>query len=121
MYNRRHPGNWSNRLGSALMQREIFEIVEISISRVFERCPLRRAAWRAIWRATVRLHLLLTIRARLNSGHGSAACAAWRGMVQNTGRRGPDWLERAGERLLRWGCRGREAAAASPQERFSPL
>jgi glycosyltransferase involved in cell wall biosynthesis len=121
VYNRRHAGNWSNRLGSARMQREIFEIVESAISRVSERSPFRRATWRAIWRATVRLHLLLTVRARLKSGHENAACAAWRGMVHNTGRRGPDWLELAGEQFIRWSCRGRDAAAASPQERFSPL
>jgi glycosyltransferase involved in cell wall biosynthesis len=121
VYNRRHPGNWSNRLGSARMQREIFEIVEGSIARVFEGRPLRRAIWRAVWRATVRLHLLLTMRARVKSGHGDAACAAWRGTLQNTGRRGPGWLERAGEHFIRWSCRGRDATAASPRERFSPL
>jgi len=37
VYNRRHSGNWSNRLGSAQMQREIFEIVEGAIDRLYPR------------------------------------------------------------------------------------
>jgi glycosyltransferase involved in cell wall biosynthesis len=121
VYNRRHAGNWSNRLGSARMQREIFEIVEGSIARLFQERSLGRATWRVIWRANVRVHLLLTMRARLQTGHADAACAAWRGILQNTGRRGPGWLERAGEGLIRWGCRGRELAAANARGRFSPL
>ena len=125
VYNRRHAGNWSNRLGSARMQREIFEIVECSIARLFAGrtlgCAPKRALWRAVWRANVRLHLLLTLRARIQTGHTDAACAAWHGILQNTGRRAPDWLERAGEHLLRWRCRGRKAAVANPRGRFSPL
>jgi glycosyltransferase involved in cell wall biosynthesis len=125
VYNRRHAGNWSNRLGSARMQAEIFEIVEGSIARIWEGRRLgstvQRAVWRAIWRANVRLHLLLTVRARLKTGHGNAACAAWHGMLQNTGRRSPEWLERAGEHLIRWRCRGRQPAVANRRERFSPL
>jgi len=123
VYNRRHAGNWSNRLGSARMQREIFEIVEGSIARLGAGDPLGRALWRAVWRAAwranVRLRLLLTVRARLRTGHGDAACAAWRGMLQNTGRRVPGWLEHAGENLIRWCCRSR--AAGNPREYFSPL
>ncbi|HEY1759021.1 MAG TPA: glycosyltransferase family 2 protein [Bryobacteraceae bacterium] len=121
VYNRRHAGNWSNRLGSARMQGEIFEIVEASISRLFERRPVGRTIWRAIWRANARLHLLMTARARVKSGHGNAACAAWRGMMRNTGRNAPVWLERAGENFIRWRCRGREPEIAKPLERFSPL
>jgi glycosyltransferase involved in cell wall biosynthesis len=125
VYNRRHAGNWSNRLGSARMQAEIFEIVESSIARLFAgQTPgraLQRAIWRALWRANARLHLLLTVWARLQSGHGDAACAAWHGMLQNTGRQAPLWLERVGEHILRWRCRSRKGTSAKPRERFSPL
>src|SRR5262249_51400514 len=62
--NRRHPGNWSNRLGSARMQREIFAILEGSIDRIYAGKPLRRAAWRGLWRANVRLRLGLTLARR---------------------------------------------------------
>jgi glycosyltransferase involved in cell wall biosynthesis len=144
VYNRRHAGNWSNRLGSARMQREIFEIVEDAIARL---CAgptrsdalwgaMRRAAWRAVWRTNVRMHLLLTMRARLRTGHADAACAAWTGVLRNTGLALPSWInwawndrawldcgwiERAGADWLRRRCRGREAAAATARERVSPL
>lgn len=125
VYNRRHPGNWSNRLGSARMQREIFEIVEGSIARLFEgrslNCTAQRAGWRAIWRTTVRLHLMLTLWARLKTGHADAACAAWSGVLRNTGLTLPAWVERIGGDLIRRRCRGREAVAATPREGVSPL
>jgi glycosyltransferase involved in cell wall biosynthesis len=73
--NRRHPGNWSNRLGSAHLQREIFEMVDRMIAR--EEQGVRKALWRAAWRANVRARLALTIHARLKTGHDDAACAAW--------------------------------------------
>ena len=120
-YNRRHPGNWSNRLGSAHMQREIFEIVEEAIGRIYRARPLAACGWRAVWRADVRLHLLLTLLARLKTAHADAACAAWRGLLQDTGRRSPAWLERFGEAVLRIACHGREAGHASPRESVSPL
>ncbi len=42
VYNRRHAGNWSNRLGSAKMQSEIFEIVEGAIERLYPKRGRRR-------------------------------------------------------------------------------
>lgn len=39
VYNRRHSGNWSNRLGSARIQREIFRIVEELIGRLYRNNP----------------------------------------------------------------------------------
>jgi glycosyltransferase involved in cell wall biosynthesis len=55
VYNRRHRGNWSNRLGSAHMQREIFAILEALIERLHSGHAFRRAAWKAVWRADARL------------------------------------------------------------------
>ena len=126
VYNRRHSGNWSNRLGSARMQAEIFQIVDASIARVFEGCTpgkrVRRILWRAVWRADVRLHLLLTAWARLQTGHEAAACAAWHGILRNTGGpAAPRWLFRAGTDLIRWHCRGREPENANQHEGYSPL
>jgi hypothetical protein len=85
--NRRHGGNWSNRLGSAHLQREVFEMGEQVIKRQFY-LPLR-SFWRAAWRASVRIRLALTLWARLMSGHADAAMAAWHGLLQDTGRRVP--------------------------------
>ena len=82
--NRRHPGNWSNRLGSAKMQRELFEIVESSICRIFAHRCFRRIVWTLVWRWNVRLRLVLTLRARIRSGHVEAACAAWSQIVEGT-------------------------------------
>jgi hypothetical protein len=96
--NRRHPGNWSNRVGSARMQREIFEIVEHALNF---RPYLSRGLWRAVWRANVRARLLLTLRSRMKSGHADAACAAWRAITQHTGRRMPAWFEALGTRWIR--------------------
>jgi len=116
--NRRHAGNWSNRVGSAAMQREIFSIVEKTIA---ERGALARVFWRAIWRANVRARLTLTLWARLRSGHGNAACAAWHGILQDTGRRAPEWIERIGERMISRSCDGREPAFKDARESVSPL
>jgi glycosyltransferase involved in cell wall biosynthesis len=121
VYNRRHAGNRSTRLGSARMQCEIFTIVEASITRVFEGNLLGRALWRAVWRAKVRLRLLLTMWARLKTGHADAAGAAWHGMLQNTGCPVPLGLERVGEHFIRWRCSGREPEIADRRERFNPL
>jgi len=119
--NRRHPGNWSNRLGSARMQREIFEIVERAIDR---RCPepaLARRAWKALWRANVRIRLILTVRARLQSGHADAASAAWKMLMSGTGRRLPEPVGRAGWTLIRW-WRGRRGPELEDARRsVSPL
>jgi glycosyltransferase involved in cell wall biosynthesis len=117
--NRRHPGNWSNRLGSAHLQREVFEMVEGAIARDFRRAG--RIMWRAIWRANVRLRLALTLRARLNSGHGNAACAAWHGLLQDTGHQTPEWMECAGSAAIRAICARREPRFRDLQQKVSPL
>ena len=104
VYNRRHAGNWSNRLGSARMQKEIFEIVDAAIERLYAQHPVRRALGRATWRANVRMRLALTLGRRLRSGHADAACALWRGLLRDTGRQAPVWLERQGERIIRRWC-----------------
>jgi hypothetical protein len=122
--NRRHAGNWSNRVGSAAMQREIFEIVERAIAgQRGSSWALSRGLWKTIWRANVRARLTLTLWARLRSGHGDAACAAWHGILQHTGRRTPGWIERVGARCIAWRCRrgGREAEFKEAIERVSPL
>ena len=117
--NRRHPGNWSNQLGSAHLQREIFRMVEGAMARDL-RGP-RRIFWRAAWRANVRARLALTLRARVKSGHGDAACAAWHGMLQDTGRHAPPWMERAGAALIRRMCAGREPRFPDQRQSASPL
>lgn len=122
VYNRRHPGNWSNRLGSARMQREIFLIMDALIGRLHTGDhPLRKAGWKAVWRADARLHLLLTLVARLKSGHAEAARAAWHGLLQDTGRGTPRSVERMGEALIHLACQGREAEVAGARESVSPL
>jgi glycosyltransferase involved in cell wall biosynthesis len=117
--NRRHPGNWSNRLGSAHLQRERFGMVEGFIGRHID-WP-RRALWRAIWRLNVRARVALTLRERLKSGHADAARAAWHGMLQDTGRRTPEWIERAGETAIRKMCAGRDPQFLDPRQSVSPL
>jgi glycosyltransferase involved in cell wall biosynthesis len=122
--NRRHAGNWSNRIGSAGMQREIFEIVERAIARRFDDRwaePLGRAWWRFLWRANVRMRLSWTLLMRLSGGHAPAACAAWKALVEGTGRRAPGWVERAGTAAIRRWCAGREAGFADVGESVSPL
>jgi glycosyltransferase involved in cell wall biosynthesis len=117
--NRRHAGNWSNRLGSAHLQREVFEMVENAIGRDF-RWP-RSSFWRAAWRANVRARLGLTVRARIQSGHGDAACAAWHGIVQDTGFRAPDWIERGGAAVISGMCAGRDPRFRDQSQKVSPL
>jgi glycosyltransferase involved in cell wall biosynthesis len=112
VYNRRHAGNWSNRLGSARMQREIFEIVEGAIGRLYPKKTPRelvwKAAWKVSWRMNVRMRLLLTLRARLKSGHADAACAVWNMLTRGTGRKLPKFGTTAGRTAIRWWC-GRRA------------
>jgi hypothetical protein len=121
VFNRRHAGNWSNGLGSARMQREIFEIVEGAIDRLYHRTTLRRAAWRAWWRTNVRMRLLLTLRARLKSGHADAACAAWDLLMCGTGRKLPKSVAHAGRVAIRWWCGRREAEFEDIRQSVSPL
>ena len=116
VYSRRHAGNWSNRLGSAYMQREIFEIVETAIGRVYPGA-VHRAAWRAVWRSNVRLHLALTLAHRLRSGHKDAALALWHGILHWTGRRSPECLEHWGARGIELLCPAQQTAPPS----VSPL
>jgi len=119
--NRRHPGNWSNRVGSAGMQAEIFEIVERALVRRWPRGGPRLMAWRAVWRANVRLRLLLTLRARVASGHGNAACDAWQTLTQNTHTRIPGWLDDAGRRWIRGRSAVQGEGMRGARERVSPL
>lgn len=115
--NRRHPGNWSNQLGSAHLQREFFYMVDAAMAR--DLGGWRKMLWRAVWRANVRARLSLTLRARLKCGHGDAACAAWHGMLQDTGGHAPLWMERAGAAVIRRMCSGREIR--SQRQSVSPL
>jgi glycosyltransferase involved in cell wall biosynthesis len=115
--NRRHAGNWSNRMGSARLQRELFEMVEEAIARRRR----FRGFWRAVWRANVRVRLLLTLRARLRTGHRDAACAAWHGLLQDSGRRTPAWIERAGIRWIERRCFNRTPEFRDARESVSPL
>jgi glycosyltransferase involved in cell wall biosynthesis len=117
--NRRHAGNWSNRLGSAHLQREVFEMVEDAIARNFT-FP-QRTFWRAAWRANVRGRLALTLRARIKSGHGDAARAAWHGLVADTGFTAPAWIERAGDAAIRRMCAGRDPQFQDRRQSVSPL
>jgi glycosyltransferase involved in cell wall biosynthesis len=119
--NRRHAGNWSNLVGSARMQREIFEIGEGALSRRWPRPGLRRMLWRAAWRANVRLRLALTLHARLRTAHANPACAAWHGLLQDTGWRAPEWLERAGVWLIRRRCAGRRPEPGDFSPSITPL
>ena len=121
VYNRRHAGNWSNRLGSARMQCEIFEIVEAAIERRWPRPALARRAWKALWRTNVRLRLLLTLRARLKSGHADAACAVWNMLTRGTGRKLPKPVGRAGWTFIRWWCGRRQPEFEDVRQSVSPL
>jgi len=118
--NRRHPGNWSNRLGSARMQDEIAQIMDKEIQSAYGDAGIRRAFWRQAWRLNARLHLLLTIRARLRTGHADAACAAWRAMFTKSTQRSL-WLAEAGEEWLRDKASRVAAVSATPRQRVSPL
>ena len=121
VYNRRHAGNWSNRLGSARMQREIFEIVEGAIERRWPKAKLQRRVWRAIWRTNVRMRLLLTLRARLRTGHKDAACAAWDMLTRGTGFALPKSVAHAGRVAIRWWCGRHELTFEDARQSVSPL
>lgn len=117
--NRRHPGNWSNRLGSARMQREIREMIERAIDRLFCSEPIQRAVWKSVWRTNVRARLLLTVRARLATGHAEAACAAWTQAWDGAWM--PDVAVRAGAGWLRWLCSRRTPVIDDARQSVSPL
>lgn len=121
VYNRRHAGNWSNRLGSARMQGEIFEIVEGAIERRWPTAPLQRRVWRTLWRTNVRMRLLLTLRARLKSGHADAARAVWIMLASGTGRALPKSVAHAGCAVIRWWCGRREPEFEDARQSVSPL
>ena len=121
VFNRRHPGNWSNRLGSARMQREIFEIVERALDRRWAQNVWARRACKAVWRANVRMRLMLTLRARLKSGHADAACAVWNMLACGTRRQLPKVVERTGRMWIRWWCRRREPGFEDVRRSVSPL
>jgi glycosyltransferase involved in cell wall biosynthesis len=121
VFNRRHAGNWSNRVGSAAMQAEIFEIVEQAIVRRWPGGGPRRMGWRALWRANVRARLWLTVRARIRSGHGNAAAAAWSTLTQATGTRALRWLEAPGHWWIQRRVARLAPGLAPARERVSPL
>ena len=122
--NRRHPGNWSNRMGSARMQTELYEIGDWAIRARWPKNSWRNAwvagCWRGVWRTHVRLRLLLTIRARLRTGHTEAAFASWRALTRATGGRMWGWIERSGDAWIR---RSQAAPArdAEVRQSVSPL
>jgi len=119
--NRRHPGNWSNRLGSARMQAEIFQIVENAMVRRWPYAGPRRILWQTIWRNNVRLRLLLTVRARMLSGHGDAAAAAWETLTLHTGPPSLRWLNRPGQDRIRRRADRCGPAAPEGRQMVSPL
>lgn len=118
--NRRHAGNWSNRVGSARMQCEIFEIVDRAMLKRWPRSPATRMAWRTLWSANVRLRLALTIRARLAAAHTPGALAAWEALAGYTGYPLPGWLAGGG----RWAIENWPAPATpvrqAPRTSVSP-
>jgi glycosyltransferase involved in cell wall biosynthesis len=119
--NRRHPGNWSNRLGSAKMQREIFEIVEGAVSRIYRRHPLQRSFWRLMWRINVWLRLALTVNVRVKTGHVDAACTAWTQLCKGSGLRLPSFIQRAGEASIRRWASRRTPKFQDVRQSVSPL
>jgi glycosyltransferase involved in cell wall biosynthesis len=119
--NRRHPGNWSNRVGSAKMQREIFEIVEGAVNRLHSANPMRRALWKWAWRMNVRLRLLLTVRTRIRTGHAEAACSAWSQLWDGTGLRLPQLFRRVGEVAIQKRAGRRVTQFQDARQSVSPL
>ena len=78
VYNRRHAGQLEQPAGQrADAARDFRDRGGGDRAALAEDWWPRRLAWKALWRANVRLRLLLTLRARLKSGHADAACAAW--------------------------------------------
>jgi len=121
VFNRRHAGNWSNRMGSARMQAEIFEIVDRALLRRWPRGGVRQTCLRMLWRANVRTHLLLTVRARIRSGQGNAAAAAWSALTHATGTQAIERLDRPGQWLIRHSAARNEPSLPEGRESVSPL
>jgi glycosyltransferase involved in cell wall biosynthesis len=119
--NRRHAGNWSNRLGSAHMQAEIFEIVDRAMLRRWPRGGPGRMWWRALWQANVRMRLFMTMRARLRSGNGNAAGAAWSTLTLRTGTPALAWLDGPGQWCIRHSAARHQAGIAEARHSVSPL
>lgn len=119
--NRRHPGNWSNRVGSAKMQREIFEIVEGAVDRIYGDRPLYRMFWKWAWRMNVRGRLLLTVRVRMKTGHADAACSAWAQLWEGTAPQLPGFIRRSGESLIRKWASRRVPQFQDARQSVSPL
>lgn len=121
--NRRHPGNWSNRLGSARMQSEIFTIIEGAIERLHGGNLLARGLWRLLWRNNVRLRLLLTAWSRIQTGQGDAAVSCVGQMLAGTGHKAPTALTEVAQGLARrWASRrARAGARQSAEQTVSPL
>lgn len=116
--NRRHRGNWSNRLGSTKMQREIRVMVDNCIERLHARAPLTKLAWKHIWGWNVRLRLLLTMAARIRGGESAAACLAWQDAL---GDLLPGWVESWGDKLVRFLASHSSPRPQQARERVSPL
>lgn len=118
--NRRHGGNWSNRVGSVPMQMEIFAIVDRAIVRRWPKFSLPGTFWRVTWRANVILRLALTLRARMRSGQSDAACAAWQALLRLAGRQWAWMLERPGRLIILHLASGALSSEGSRQS-VSPL
>jgi glycosyltransferase involved in cell wall biosynthesis len=118
--NRRHGGNWSNRVGSAQMQTEIFAIVDRAMLRRWPAPSSQRVLWRAVWRVNVCLRLALTMRARIRGGHAEAACAAWQALLRLVGRCHAGGFGRLGEKVIRQRAE-RIALPVGSRQSLSPL
>ena len=103
------------------MQAEIVDIGERALLRRWPRGGPRRIAWRAVWRANVRLRLLLTVRARVKSGHGDAAAAAWETLTKSTGARLLGWLNGPGQWWIRRSVARRATGSLEGRQSVSPL
>ncbi len=114
--NRRHPGNWSNRLGSARMQAEISVIVEGAIARRYR--GIARVFLESSLASECAVAAGADRRARVRSGHADAASAAWSQMLH-----GLRWyaVERAGEKLIRRMCADRATKFEDSRQSVSPL
>jgi glycosyltransferase involved in cell wall biosynthesis len=79
--NRRHPGNWSNLLGSLKMQDEEHRIVLNAIKVLGKSAPLRGSWFGFIWTWNYRARLLLYALQRARAGKRDLALQAWHVIV----------------------------------------